>query len=137
STSLAYGTMLYEWNWTGAEASFRRAIAADSTYPTAHHWYGDYLAGRGRLDESLREMTRAHELDPLSRIIGVELGWVHYLKHQTGDAESEIRRVLALDPNFAHAYFLLGLTQVQEGHNVEAIASFRRNTELGGFYPYT
>ena len=136
-TSLAYGTFIYEWNWTAAEKSFRRAIATDSTYPTAHHWYGDYLAGRGRLDESLREMKRAHDLDPLSRIIQVELGWVYYLKHQTDDAQREIRRAIALDPNFAHAYFILGLTQTQQKHYTEAVASFRRNFELGGFYSYT
>src|SRR5262249_29564014 len=134
-TSLAYGTFLYEWDWAAAEANFRRAIAADSTYPTAHHWYGDYLAGRGRLEESLRQLQRAHDLDPLSRIIQVELGWVYYLKHQTGKAQTEIRRALTLDPNFAHAYFVLGLTQIQQGDDAQAIASFRRNLELGGYYP--
>ncbi len=136
-TSLAYGTMTYEWDWPAAEASFRRAIAADSTYPTAHHWYGDYLAGRGRLDESLREMRRAHELDPLSRIIGVELGWVYYLMHRNDEAQVEIRRALALDPNFAHGYFLLGAAQIQKGQSKEAVASFRHNLELGGFYAYS
>ncbi len=136
-TSLAYGTLLYEWDWSASEASFRRAIAADSTYPTAHHWYGDFLAGRGRLDESLREMRRAHELDPLSRIIGVELGWVYYLQHRNAEAQAEMRRALSLDPNFAHGYFLLGLAQLQAGQNTEAIASLRRNLDLGGFYPYS
>jgi TolB-like protein/tetratricopeptide (TPR) repeat protein len=134
-TSLAYGTFAYEWNWAEAEASFRRAIAADSTYPTAHHWYADYLAGRGRLDEAQREMQRAHELDPLSRIIGAELGWTYYLLHRNEEAQAEIRKVLALDPNFAHGYFILGLSQLAQRQFPEAIASFRRNLELdGGFH---
>ena len=136
-TSLAYGTLLYDWDWTAAEASFRRAIAADSTYPTAHHWYADYLAGRGRLEETLREMRRAHELDPLSRIISAELAWTYYIMHRTDDAQAEIRRTLALDPNFAHAYFVLGLTQIQQGRNKDAILSLRRNLEIGGYYPYS
>ena len=114
-TSLAYGTMLYEWRWAEAEASFRRAIAANPNYATAHHWYGDFLAGRGRLDESLREMRRAHELDPLSRIIGVELGWLHYLMRRTREAEEHIRRTLALDRNYAHAYMVLGMIHLQAG----------------------
>ncbi len=75
-TSLAYGSMLYEWNWRAAEENFGRAIAANPNYATGHHWYADFLAGRGRLDESLEQMRRAHELDPLSRVISSELGWV-------------------------------------------------------------
>ena len=72
-TSMAYGTMLYEWDWAGAEASFRRAIAANPNYPTAHHWYADFLAGRGRLDEALEQMEEARRLEPLSLIINAEL----------------------------------------------------------------
>jgi tetratricopeptide (TPR) repeat protein len=135
-TSLAYGTMLYEWKWPEAEASFRQAIAANPNYATAHHWYADFLAGRGRLDESLREMRRAHGLDPLSRIIGVELGWVYYLMHRTREAEEQVRRTLALDRNYAHGYMMLGLIQLQARDPPVAIASLRRATELGDFYPH-
>jgi serine/threonine-protein kinase len=135
-TSLGYGTMLYEWTWPAAEASFRRAIAANPNYATAHHWYADFLAGRGRLDESLREMRRAHELDPLSRIIGVELGWVYYLMHRTGEAQEQVRRTLALDRNHAHGHMILGLTQLQAGDPKAAIASLQRASALGDFYPH-
>ncbi|MDQ3222402.1 MAG: tetratricopeptide repeat protein, partial [Gemmatimonadota bacterium] len=134
-TSLGYGTMLYEWDWDAAEASFRRAIAANPNYATAHHWYADFLAGRGRLEESLREMRQAHQLDPLSRIIGVELGWVYYLMHRTREAEEQVRRTLALDRNYAHGYMMLGLIQMQAGDPRAAIASLRHATELGDFYP--
>ena len=125
-TSLAYGTTLYEWKWAEAEASFRRAIAANPNYATAHHWYGDFLAGRGRLDESLREMRRAHELDPLSRIIGLELGWVYYLMRRTREAEEQIRRTLALDQNYAHGYMMLGMVRLQAGDPE------RRSPQCGG-----
>ncbi len=83
-TSLAYGTMLYEWDWVAAERAFRRAIAADSSYPTAHHWYADFLAGRGRPDEALVQMTRAQQLDPLSRIIGGEMAWIYTVAASPG-----------------------------------------------------
>jgi serine/threonine-protein kinase len=135
-TSLGYGNMIYAWDWPAAEESFRRAIAADPNYPTGHHWYGDFLAGRGRLDESLREMRRAHELDPLSRQIGVEFGWVYYLMRRNEAAAEQIRRTLALDQNYAQAHFRLGLVQIQQHQYTEAIASLRHALELGGFYPH-
>ena len=133
-TSLAYGTMIYDWDWPAAEASFRRAIAANPNYPTGHHWYADFLAGRGRLEESLREMQRAHALDPLSRIIGAELGWVYYLMGRNDEAEAQLRRTLALDPNYAHGRLNLGLVFLAEGRYAEAIEELRRAIELGGDY---
>ena len=135
-TSLGYGNMIYAWNWQAAEESFKRAIAADPNYATGHHWYGDFLAGRGRLTESLAEMTRAHQLDPLSLQTGVEWGWVSYLMHRNDEAETHIRQALALDPNYAQAHLKLGLVQIQQHRYPEAIASLKRSIDLGAFYPY-
>jgi TolB-like protein/Tfp pilus assembly protein PilF len=133
-TALAYGTMIYAWDWPAAEASFRRAIAANPDYATAHHWYGDFLAGRGRLEESVREMERALALDPLSRIIGTELGWVYYLMRRNDEAEAQTRRTLALDPNYPHGSLILGLVFMAKGQYAEAIQALRRGIELGGDY---
>jgi serine/threonine protein kinase/tetratricopeptide (TPR) repeat protein len=133
-TALAYGTMIYAWDFPAAEASFRRAIAANPNYATGHHWYADFLAGRGRLDESVREMERAHALDPLSRIIGAELGWVYYLMHRNDEAKAQIRRTLALDPNYPHASLIMGLVLNAEGQYAEAIQALRKAIELGGDY---
>jgi serine/threonine-protein kinase len=135
-TSLGYGNMIYAWNWAAAEQNFKRAIAANPNYPTGHHWYGDFLAGRGRLDESLAEMGRAHELDPLSRQIGIEWGWVSYLMHRNDEAAARIRQVLDLDPNYAQAHLRLGLVQIQQRRYAEAIASIKRAIDLGVFYPH-
>ena len=134
-TALGYGNMVYGWNWAAAEENFRRALAADPNYAIGHHWYGDFLAGRGRLAESLAQMSRAHELDPLSRQIGVEWGWVSYLMHRNDEAEAHIRQTLALDPNYAQGYMRLGFVQVQQQRYPEAIASLKRALDLGGYYP--
>ena len=133
-TALAYGTMIYQWDWPAAEASFRRAIAANPDYATGHHWYADFLAGRGRLEESVREMERAHALDPLSRIIGTELGWVYYLMHRNEEAEAQVRSTLALDPNYPHGSLILGLVFLQKGRYDEAIRALQQAIELGGDY---
>jgi tetratricopeptide (TPR) repeat protein len=119
-----------------AEESFQRAIAADPNYATGHHWYGDFLAGRGRLAESLAEMSRAHQLDPLSRQIGVEWGWVSYLMRRNDEAAAHIRQTLELDPNYAQAHLRLGLVRIQQRRYPEAIASIQRSIDLGVFYPH-
>jgi serine/threonine-protein kinase len=136
-TSLAYGSMLYDWNWRMAEDNFGKAIAANPNYATAHHWYADFLAGRGRLKESAEQMARAHDLDPLSRVISSELAWTHFLRHETKAAEDQVRRTLELDQNYAHAHFMLGLIQIQAGDPQGALASLRHAIDLGDFYPQT
>ena len=132
-SAMAYGTMLYEWDWAEAERGFQRAIAASPKYPTAHHWYGDFLAGRGRWEESLREIEKAHELDPLSRIIGVELAWAYAGLHRFAEADSAIQRVLQLDPNFPHASMIKGQIRLGEGRPREAVDLLRHALDAGGF----
>jgi serine/threonine-protein kinase len=136
-TALGYGSMIYAWNWTAAEENFRRAIAADPNYATGHHWYGDFLVGRGRLVEGELQMSQAHRLDPLSRQIGIEWGWVAYLLRRDTDAEARIRQALELDPNSAQAHYRLGLVEIQRGHYREAITLITRAIELGAFAPYS
>jgi len=135
-TALGYGNTIYGWNWTAAEENFKRALAANANYANGHHWYGDFLAGRGRLEESLREMSRAHQLDPLALQNTIEWGWVSYLMHRSDEAESRIRLALDLNPNYAQAHWRLGLVRIQQGRYPEAIASIQRSIDLGVFQPY-
>ena len=81
-------------------------------------------------------MSRAHELDPLSRQIGVEWGWVTYLMHRNDEAAAHIQQALELDPNYAQGYFRLGLVRTQQRRYPEAIQLFKRSIDLGVFYPY-
>src|SRR5579872_371910 len=42
--SLANIRKLHDWDWEGAEANFRKAIALNPDYAAAHHWFADHLA---------------------------------------------------------------------------------------------
>src|SRR6185295_13771497 len=35
--------LLHNWEWVEAEKEFKRAIDLNPGYPSAHHWYGEYL----------------------------------------------------------------------------------------------
>jgi TolB-like protein/DNA-binding winged helix-turn-helix (wHTH) protein len=47
-TSLAFVLDLYDWNWELAEHEYKRAIALNPSYATAHHWYAWHLIVMGR-----------------------------------------------------------------------------------------
>ncbi|HVE58012.1 MAG TPA: winged helix-turn-helix domain-containing protein [Pyrinomonadaceae bacterium] len=57
---------IYDWDWTGAEKNFKRAIELNPNYAKAHLWYGLLLSSLARHDEALAEIKRALEIDPLS-----------------------------------------------------------------------
>jgi len=128
--SLAYGQFQHEWKWDDAEGGFRRALALDPNYATGHQWYGDYLDGRGRLQEGLEEFKRAQQLDPLSRVIGIEVAWGSYRLHRYDEAVSAIKLVLRLDPNFGLAHLTLGLAYLQEGLLRQAVEELQQGVAL-------
>lgn len=107
-TALAFGKLEYEWDWTGSEREFKRAIELNSNYATAHHWYGFYLTMVGRFDEAMAEMKRAQKLDPLSLIINSNLGWFLYFARQYEQAIQQLEQTLQLDQNFANLRWKLG-----------------------------
>jgi serine/threonine protein kinase/tetratricopeptide (TPR) repeat protein len=133
--SLAYATAAYDWEWSAAEKDYKRAIKLNKNYATAHHWYGEYLAFMGRSDEAAAELERAHELDPLSLIINVALGWIYYLGRRYDDAVKQLLRTLELDPNFIQAHFCLGIAYIQKGLHAEAITELERVISLQGRAP--
>jgi tetratricopeptide (TPR) repeat protein len=125
--------MIYDWDWPAAETSFRRAITVAPAYPTGHQWYGDFLWSQGRLQEALEQMQQAQRLDPLSLVIGTEVGQTYYLMRQSDRAEAQLRATLQLDPNYPHVLYVIGLVYLQQHRYREAIDALRRSVDLGGF----
>ncbi len=122
----------YEWDWSGAEDSFRQALVANPNYATAHQWYAEHLAGRGRFTEALAEIHRAQELDPNSLIIAAVEGWVLIFARDYDGVIAQAQRVIARNPDFAEVYSYLGLAYEQKGMYREAMdAHERRSTMMG------
>jgi len=56
-----------DFDWTGAEWEFRRALELNPASAIVHYYYGlNCLRPMGRLEEELSIAQRAVELDPLS-----------------------------------------------------------------------
>jgi tetratricopeptide (TPR) repeat protein len=128
-TSLAWARF-HDWDWTGAEKEFKRAVALNASYPTAHLWYGDFLSAMGRFDEALAELNRAAETNPLSPVIGLGLASRLYYSHQYAAAADQAQKTLAMEPAFAPAHVLLGRVQLQKGQSPAALAELRKALDL-------
>jgi tetratricopeptide (TPR) repeat protein len=88
---------VYDWSWSNAEDDFRRAIAANASYPTAHHWYAiNHLVPLGRFSEALEELRRALELDPLALAIKTSVGMTSYFAGRYDVAARELSKTIDL-----------------------------------------
>jgi TolB-like protein/Tfp pilus assembly protein PilF len=97
-----------EWDWTGAEAAFRRALALNSNYVTVHRYYGHLLSNLGRHAESAEEMRRAREVDPLSPIMHALSGRLQYQARQYDSALEHLKNALAINADFWVVHMFLG-----------------------------
>jgi TolB-like protein/DNA-binding winged helix-turn-helix (wHTH) protein/Flp pilus assembly protein TadD len=111
---------------TGAEAEFKRAIALNPNYATAHHWYSEYLARSDRETEAMTEIRLAQELDPLSPVINTTLGERLYYARRYEEAIAQSKRTLEVAPDFESAHFVLGLALEQKGRFDEAISELQK-----------
>jgi tetratricopeptide (TPR) repeat protein len=129
-TSLAFVKCWYEWDWSGAEQAFKRAISLNPGYATAHLWYSLYLVGMGRIAEAIEEVERAKQLDPLSLIINLNVARIHYFARDYDEAIALCKKTIDLYPDFSLAYRRLGQTYAQKHMYEEAISSFHKALSL-------
>jgi serine/threonine-protein kinase len=130
-TSLAHVRATQDWDFSGAEALFQKAVQLNPRYSTARHWYAmSCLVPLGRLDEALEQILLAQSLDPVSALIARDVAVVHYYHHDFDAALEQCDHTIELNPHFAPAYHTLGLVQEQRKEIDEAAAAFRRAVDL-------
>ena len=116
-------------DWPAAELANKKAIALKANHPTVHHRYAIYLRDQGRLDEALEEIERAHELDPLSPVIGSNLAYILYLRRDYDKAAEACRKVLETEPEYFQSLIALGMIYEQKRMYGEAISLLERVRE--------
>lgn len=119
-----------EWEWTASERAFKRALELNPGYAWAHNNYAQFLLAMGRFAEAQMGMDRARELDPLSAYIQVGTVMPAFFARKYDQAEEQLRRIVALNPDFPNAYLNLGLVYAQKGMYEEAITTLRKARSL-------
>jgi TolB-like protein/DNA-binding winged helix-turn-helix (wHTH) protein/Tfp pilus assembly protein PilF len=129
-TSLATVRFNYDWDWAAAAAGFQRSIELNPSYATAYQRYSLYLIAMGRAQESLTQMNRARDLDPLSISMNFSLGWRLYMAHQYDQAIEQLHNTLEMDPNFALPRMVLGQAYEQKRAYQQAIAELQKAASI-------
>ena len=133
-TSLAQVVIHYDYDFAGAERSYKRAIELDPNYATAHQWYAELLSWSSRDDEAIREINKAIELDPFSRAINISL--FHQLQRagRFDEALLQSKKLNELFPNEEGFNRRNGDVYADQGKYDQAVeeylSSFRANKDF-------
>ena len=123
--SLGFVKLYFDWDWSGAETEFQRAIALSPHLASSHQWYSIFLLTAGRPKQALREILLAQEREPLSLSINTDLGFHYYYTGRYADAAKQLKLVLEMGPGFPPAHLWLGRTYQELGQFDDAAAAFR------------
>src|ERR1700757_4858770 len=86
----------------------------------------------GREQEAFAEINRAHQLDPLSPIIKVNVGYVHISARKYDEAISECKKVANEEPTFAETPYCLVLAYWAKRMYPQVIGAWKVYGQLSG-----
>jgi DNA-binding winged helix-turn-helix (wHTH) protein/tetratricopeptide (TPR) repeat protein len=106
--AVGYVRFLLEWNWAGAEASLRRAVALDASCGVGVRMLGHLLSQTARHEEARAVMSRLREIDPLYAMNHAMSAQVAFQARDYTEALEHARRAIVIDPEFWIGYMELG-----------------------------
>lgn len=114
------------WDWRGADAEFRRAIALSPNAASAHSEYAVTLIARGSFDAALDQLRYAQRLDPLSLPIAYSIGETMFYARRWSDALAQARTIHDLDSTYLAYYNLFWRIDVETGRYAAALEAMRK-----------
>ena len=130
--SSAISTFFYDWEWEKAGREFRRSIALDPNNAEALSYYAMFLAFEERFDEADELSKKSLELDPLSPLINMNVGWNYFSAGMLNEAASQADKMIEIEPDFFGAYWLKGAIYLSEGEYEKAVEELKKAVSLGG-----
>jgi len=120
--TLANVNMCHEWDWTGAEEEFRKAIELSPNYPDARAMYSNYLWLMKRHEEAMVQIQQAQELDPLNAFFPACSGVYLTVAGQYDEAIVQFRKALRMSPDLPFAHWVLSEMYFTKGLHEESLA---------------
>jgi serine/threonine-protein kinase len=127
-TATAYGRMVHEFDWAGAEAEFRRALELSPSSADAYDLYGRLCSALERHDEAVAMQQRAQELDPLVHRVDVATALLRAGRH--AEALDAALRAVEVDREYARCHATLGWVYLRMGRHAEGLAALEHAVAL-------
>jgi TolB-like protein/DNA-binding winged helix-turn-helix (wHTH) protein/Tfp pilus assembly protein PilF len=125
----------YDFDFAAGGSELQRAIELDPNGADGHLGLSGYYAAMSRMQESVQEVQRARELDPLDLIVSESLCTMLYFARRYDEALAQCKANLDLDPGSLSSYTQLGAIYAAKGLDSQAVGAFIRSEKLGGASP--
>jgi TolB-like protein/tetratricopeptide (TPR) repeat protein len=127
--ALGWTRMCIDWDWSGADASFRRALELMPGNPVVLCYASSMASNLGRLDEALELANRAVDQDPLSSFPYITLGLQLSRMGRFSEAEGAFRRGIELSPQRVCIRANLAFALLGQGRGDDARAEAMQEPE--------
>jgi TolB-like protein/DNA-binding winged helix-turn-helix (wHTH) protein/Tfp pilus assembly protein PilF len=134
-STLALIHLVFDWDWSGAEREYKRALALSPGDAAARKGYGMFLLQQRRFKESIAELTRAEKLDPLSASIVFSLGAWYLLRGDNDTALDYLRKAVDLEPGLSIAHLWQGRAYLNTNRRAAAFAAFEKASAANSGFP--
>jgi len=122
-----------QWQWTEAEAEYRRALELNPNDANAYAGLAFWLLCQGRTEEALGSARRGRELDPVA-VPGGTIGDILLLSHRSEEAIREYRSSLAVQED-AGMLWGLGFALIEQNQPSEAIPILEKARSISNRSP--
>jgi TolB-like protein/Tfp pilus assembly protein PilF len=112
-----------DFDWRGAEAEYRQALALAPNDAAAQFGLGQLLANLGDADQAIELTRKALATEPLRANVYYWLGSYYLGINRLDEAERAIRRAIELQPAAQSFYVQLAIIEIKRGHAREALAA--------------
>ena len=117
------------WDWQGAAADFKRALALDPNNAELLSSYSQSLFFNGHQEEAIAMARKATVIDPLSLDIWHNLGLLLFSSGQDAEARLAWQHAFDINPGARWPNYLVGYLDLKEGKIESARAHFRASDE--------
>jgi serine/threonine protein kinase/tetratricopeptide (TPR) repeat protein len=94
--ALALGNLFHKWSWPEAERAFLKSIELNPALASVRAFHALMLSTASRHEEAIAEARTARQLDPLSPLVNMSVGWTLFMSGRCEEAVSELRQVRTL-----------------------------------------
>ena len=127
----AYVSLIRKDDPQKTESYYLKAIELNPNYARAHHWYSDFLKIVMKdYKRSLFHGKEAQKLDPLSGIIGINLAKTQISLNQMDHAESTLKNIIKVHPEFLQAFISLSNLYMSKGQWHESEMMAKKATDI-------
>ncbi|HEX5482029.1 MAG TPA: FG-GAP-like repeat-containing protein [Terriglobia bacterium] len=133
-TQRSLGKAYYEQGkYKEAAEAFKQVVASGRAVALDHLDFAQALIQTNQLNQALEELTTAKQMAPDNLGVRYNLGILYKHELRYTDAERELKRVIASDPNDPPTWFNLGAVLFAERHLEPAFDAFQHVVNMG--YP--